>query len=91
MSAGDVTLHMAETHRVIAYGEWVAFCRCGWTGSYLPTQEESRRDGDKHLAEANADPKEDEMHECSHCHYRFEDAESLTRHLEEGRGCPDAP
>ena len=29
------------------------------------------------------------MHECQHCHYRFEDAESLRRHLEEGSGCPE--
>jgi hypothetical protein len=28
------------------------------------------------------------MHECPHCRFRFEDAESLRRHLEEGRGCP---
>lgn len=31
------------------------------------------------------------LHECPHCHYRFEDAESLRRHLDEGGGCPDAP
>ena len=30
------------------------------------------------------------MHECPLCHYKFEDAESLRRHLEEGRGCPEA-
>lgn len=29
------------------------------------------------------------MHECPHCHYRFEDPESLDRHLNEGRGCPE--
>lgn len=29
------------------------------------------------------------MHKCRHCKYRFEDAESLIRHLEDGRGCPD--
>ena len=29
------------------------------------------------------------MHECPHCHYRFEDAQSLRRHLEEGGGCPE--
>lgn len=28
------------------------------------------------------------MHECPHCLFRFEDGESLRRHLEEGRGCP---
>lgn len=31
------------------------------------------------------------MHECPHCGYRFEDEESLDRHLNEGSGCPDAP
>lgn len=31
------------------------------------------------------------LHECPHCHYKFEDAESLNRHLNEGGGCPDAP
>lgn len=30
------------------------------------------------------------MHECPHCHYRFEDAESLLRHLNEGNGCPES-
>lgn len=25
---------------------------------------------------------------CPHCKYRFEDAEALRRHLEEGDGCP---
>lgn len=29
------------------------------------------------------------MHKCPHCKYRFEDAESLRRHLEEGMGCPE--
>jgi uncharacterized C2H2 Zn-finger protein len=29
------------------------------------------------------------MHRCPHCGYRFEDAVSLTRHLGEGRGCPE--
>lgn len=29
------------------------------------------------------------MHECPTCHFRFEDAESLRRHTEEGRGCPE--
>lgn len=29
------------------------------------------------------------MHKCPYCGYRFEDAESLTRHLDEGRGCPE--
>lgn len=28
------------------------------------------------------------MHECPYCRYRFEDAQSLDRHLNEGRGCP---
>lgn len=31
------------------------------------------------------------LHECPHCHYRFEDAESLERHLNEGSGCPEMP
>lgn len=31
------------------------------------------------------------MHKCPHCKYSFPDAESLRRHLEEGRGCPEAP
>lgn len=30
------------------------------------------------------------LHECPHCHYRFEDATSLGRHLNEGNGCPEA-
>jgi hypothetical protein len=29
------------------------------------------------------------MHECRYCHYRFESAEDLRRHLDEGRGCPE--
>lgn len=29
------------------------------------------------------------LHECPYCHYRFEDRESLTAHLTEGRGCPE--
>jgi uncharacterized C2H2 Zn-finger protein len=29
------------------------------------------------------------MHKCPHCGYRFEDAESLDRHLNEGQGCPE--
>lgn len=29
------------------------------------------------------------MHRCPHCDYSFPDAESLRRHLEEGRGCPE--
>lgn len=29
------------------------------------------------------------VHECPYCHYRFEDAESLRRHREEGGGCPE--
>lgn len=29
------------------------------------------------------------MNECPTCHYRFEDAESLRRHREEGQGCPE--
>jgi predicted Zn-ribbon and HTH transcriptional regulator len=29
------------------------------------------------------------MNKCEHCGYRFEDAESLRRHLEEGSGCPE--
>lgn len=48
-----MTLHMAETRHVLAYDEWVAFCRCGWTGSYLPTQSAARTEGDKHLKEEN--------------------------------------
>jgi hypothetical protein len=48
-----VTLHMTMTTRNYAYDEFVAYCRCGWTGSYLPTREESRREGDRHLADAN--------------------------------------
>lgn len=28
------------------------------------------------------------MHKCEECGYRFEDAESLRRHQEEGNGCP---
>jgi hypothetical protein len=31
------------------------------------------------------------LNECPHCHYRFEDAESLRRHLDESQGCPEAP
>lgn len=30
------------------------------------------------------------MHECPSCGYRFEDAEALRRHVEEGGGCPEA-
>ncbi|HEY5785842.1 MAG TPA: C2H2-type zinc finger protein [Microlunatus sp.] len=44
--------------------------------------------------EAAGRPDEEEpemgLHECPHCHFRFEDAESLRRHLEEGDGCPEA-
>jgi hypothetical protein len=29
------------------------------------------------------------MNKCPHCGYRFETAEALHRHLEEGRGCPE--
>jgi hypothetical protein len=29
------------------------------------------------------------LHECPHCHFRFETAEDLRKHLEEGRGCPE--
>lgn len=29
------------------------------------------------------------MHKCPHCNYRFEDGESLDRHLNEGSGCPE--
>jgi len=29
------------------------------------------------------------LHECPHCHYRFEDAASLEAHLEDGAGCTD--
>lgn len=28
------------------------------------------------------------MHKCPYCDYRFEDPQSLRRHLEEGQGCP---
>jgi hypothetical protein len=30
------------------------------------------------------------LHECPHCHYRFEDAVALAEHLEEGGGCDEA-
>jgi hypothetical protein len=29
------------------------------------------------------------LHQCPYCHYRFEDRESLERHLEEDGGCPE--
>jgi len=29
------------------------------------------------------------LHECPHCQYRFEDAESLDRHLNDMGGCPE--
>lgn len=29
------------------------------------------------------------MHECLICHYRFEDEVPLSRHINEGRGCPE--
>ena len=29
------------------------------------------------------------LHECPHCHYRFEDEESLQEHL--AGGCEEAP
>ena len=28
-------------------------------------------------------------HKCPSCGYRFEDRESLDRHTDEGRGCPE--
>lgn len=28
------------------------------------------------------------LHECPHCHFKFENAEDLERHLNEGSGCP---
>lgn len=28
------------------------------------------------------------MHKCPHCAYRFEDQESLLRHVEDDGGCP---
>lgn len=31
------------------------------------------------------------MHKCPHCGYRFEDAEGLTRHLDDYGSCPEAP
>jgi hypothetical protein len=29
------------------------------------------------------------LHECPDCHYRFEDAEALDRHVNEDAGCPE--
>lgn len=49
-----VTLHMALTQRVTPFGDWLAFCRCGWTGTPQAEQADARREGDAHLAEANA-------------------------------------
>jgi hypothetical protein len=54
-----VQLHMTMTSRNYLFGEWVAYCRCGWTGSYLDRQEDSRSEGDRHLTEANAAPPND--------------------------------
>jgi hypothetical protein len=50
---------MAETRKDWATDKWFWICRCGIVGPYLPTQDEARADGDRHLAEANAE-KEDE-------------------------------
>jgi len=44
------------------------------------------------FCETNYPEEEDQLpglHECPHCHYRFEDAESLDRHLNEDGGCPE--
>jgi hypothetical protein len=49
----DVAIHMTETRLDLRWDEWIAYCRCGWAGSYLKTQAAARADGDRHLTETN--------------------------------------
>lgn len=49
----SIQLHIAVTQRVTPFGDWVALCRCGWTGTPAERLEDARTDGDAHLAEAN--------------------------------------
>jgi hypothetical protein len=50
-------LHMAESRWV--YGGWGWVCRCGWMCDGCATQEEARREGDKHLANSNKEETTD--------------------------------
>lgn len=45
--------HDIETLFIPAWQEWRAECSCGWTGSYLQTEQAAEREGERH-AEAIA-------------------------------------